>query len=124
MKYTRYGQCIATDTCEFEVSTPLGFKYLVTFLDLATKYLFIYFTRTHTHSEMRNVIVQFMADAKPYLSKGHVELWFMDNGSASAGAHVRGNSTEGLSPSAYTCYVLSYGQCSMNHDTLIRLGKA
>ena len=81
MKYTRYGQCIATDTCEFEVSTPFGFKYLVTFLDLATKYLFIYFTRTHTHSEMRNVIVQFMADAKPYLSKGHVELWFMDNGS-------------------------------------------
>ena len=80
-KFTRFGQCIFSDTIQFEVSIPFGFKYIITFLDAATRFLFIYFLRTHEHEEVRKAFTLFMADAMPYLSKGYVELWYHDNGS-------------------------------------------
>ena len=101
--YTRFAQCIASDTVDMEeYSVPFGFRYFLTYLDMATRYLFVYFLRTHTHAEVRLAHLQFLADAKPYMSKGYVELWFIDNGtefnvSAGVGKHKPGffaNSTD------------------------------
>ena len=78
VKYTRFGQCVTSDTLEFEASIPCGFRYLLTFLDMATKYLFVYYLRTHSHGEVKNAFVQFMADAMPWLPKRH-EMWSFDS---------------------------------------------
>lgn len=81
MKFSRFAQCICSDTCDMGVySIPFGFRYFITFLDMATRYLFVYYLRTHEHAEVRRAFLQFMADAKPFMPKGHVEIWFMDNG--------------------------------------------
>lgn len=50
-------------------------------MDMATKYLMVYFLRTHTHAEVRAAYLQFLADAAPFLNGGRVGNWFMDNGS-------------------------------------------
>ena len=79
--HTYFGSGIASDTIEFETSTPFAFKYMVTFLDLATKYLAGYFLRTHTSEEVRHAFNQFHTDHVRFMRKGRVELWYMDNGS-------------------------------------------
>ena len=78
--HTYFGSGVASDTIEFETSIPFGFRYVLTFLDLATKYLAAYFMRTHTNAEVRHCFNQYMADHARFMKKGHVELWFMDNG--------------------------------------------
>ena len=79
-QYTFFGECVASDTIEFEVSTPFSFRYMVTFLDLATKYLACYFLRTHEMVEVRNAYNQYIADHSRFMKNGKVGLWFMDNG--------------------------------------------
>lgn len=82
VKFTRFAQCICSDTCDMGVySTPFGFRYFLTFMDMATRYLFVYFLRTHEHAEVRRAYTQFMADARQYMPKGRVEVWYVDNGS-------------------------------------------
>lgn len=81
-RFTYFGECVCSDTCDMgEYSVPFGFRYFVTFLDMATKYLMVYFLRTHTHAEVKAVYVQYLADAASYLVKGRVNTWYMDNGS-------------------------------------------
>lgn len=66
VQYTRFGQCVCSDTCDMGVySVPFGFRYFLTFLDMATRYLYVYFLRTHEHAEVKRAFLQFMADAKP-----------------------------------------------------------
>eukprot|EP00965_Chrysotila_dentata_P051701 1716020-Pleurochrysis_carterae.AAC.2 len=63
-QYSYYGECIASDLmCEMPTSTPFGFRYMLCFYDLATKYL-----------------ETFLADNLRYLS-GRVTTWLAVNGS-------------------------------------------
>ena len=75
-----FGSCVASDTCEFEVSTPFGFQYMITFLDMATRYLAVYFMRTHSADEVRHCYNQYHTDHSRFMKHGRVEQWFMDNG--------------------------------------------
>ena len=52
--YVNFGDGVASDTCQFETSVPSGVVYMLTFLDLATKYLEIYFMRTHTVAKVQH----------------------------------------------------------------------
>lgn len=81
-RFTYFGECVCSDTCDMgEYSIPFGFRYFITFMDMATKYLLVYFLRTHGHAEVKAVYVQYLADAASYLVKGRVNIWYMDNGS-------------------------------------------
>ena len=78
--YVNFGDGVASDTCQFETSVPFGFVYMLTFLDLATKYLAIYFMRTHTAAEVKHCYNQYMTDYGRFMKQNKVLLWFMDNG--------------------------------------------
>eukprot|EP00965_Chrysotila_dentata_P149551 4938483-Pleurochrysis_carterae.AAC.1 len=49
-----YGECTANDLCEMPTSLPFGFRYMLCFYDLATKYLEVYFLRNATAAEFEN----------------------------------------------------------------------
>ena len=78
--HAHFGSGCASDTIEFETSMPFGFRYLITFLDLATKYLAVYFLRTQTMAEVQQCYQQYTADYGRFMKLGYVELWVMDNG--------------------------------------------
>eukprot|EP00965_Chrysotila_dentata_P054341 1802947-Pleurochrysis_carterae.AAC.1 len=46
-----YGECIASDLCDMPTSSPFGFRYMLCFYDLATKYLKVYYLRNATAAE-------------------------------------------------------------------------
>eukprot|EP00965_Chrysotila_dentata_P083198 2745357-Pleurochrysis_carterae.AAC.1 len=46
------GKCIASDLCEMSTSSPFGFRSMLCFYDLATKYLEVYsYLRNATAAE-------------------------------------------------------------------------
>eukprot|EP00959_Pyramimonas_sp_CCMP1952_P310052 6488516-Pyramimonas_sp.AAC.1 len=50
-QFSYYGECIASDLCEMPTSSPFGFRYMLCFYDLATKYLEVYYLRNATAAE-------------------------------------------------------------------------
>ena len=79
-QYKYFGERVASDLCEMPVSTPFGFKYFISFYDLATKYLNVYYLRHGNAEEVQACFELFLADNKRYL-KGKAVTWFTDNGS-------------------------------------------
>eukprot|EP00975_Prorocentrum_lima_P012592 2670330-Prorocentrum_lima.AAC.1 len=62
------------------VSSPFGFRYMLCFYDLATKYLEVYYLRTATAAEVKASFEQFLADNRRHL-KDRAVTWLTDNGS-------------------------------------------
>eukprot|EP00965_Chrysotila_dentata_P256404 6212527-Pleurochrysis_carterae.AAC.2 len=79
-QYSYYGECIASALCEMPTSTPFGFRYMLCFYDLATKYLEVYYLRNATAAKVQNCLKLFLADNHRYLS-GRAVIWLSDNGS-------------------------------------------
>lgn len=77
--YDHYGECIASDLCEMPASSPFGFRYMLTFYDLATKFLEVYYLRTATGKEVKASFEQFLAENKRYIGNRGV-TWLTDNG--------------------------------------------
>eukprot|EP00965_Chrysotila_dentata_P176480 5827147-Pleurochrysis_carterae.AAC.2 len=53
-QYSYDGECIASDLCEMQTSSPFGFRYILYFYDLATKYLEVYYLRNVSAAEVRS----------------------------------------------------------------------
>eukprot|EP00965_Chrysotila_dentata_P072514 2396096-Pleurochrysis_carterae.AAC.1 len=74
------GECIASDLCEMPTSSPFGFRYMLCFYDLATKYLEVYYLRNASSAEVKSSFQTFLADNQCYLSESAV-TWLIDSGS-------------------------------------------
>lgn len=108
-KFTKPGDCVCSDTCDMgEYSTPFGFRYFLTFMDMATKYIWVYFLRTHEHAEVRVAYTQFLADSIQYLDGGRVKLWFTDNGSEFSVASGVGKDKPGFFANSTDAWLSEY----------------
>ena len=61
-------------------STPFGFTYMYIFYDAFTKYIAVYFGKSTTSNEMKQVFTAFIADHRSLLPRGRVEEWYTDGG--------------------------------------------
>eukprot|EP00965_Chrysotila_dentata_P013805 458046-Pleurochrysis_carterae.AAC.1 len=61
-------------------SSPFGFRYMLCFYDLATKYFEVYYLRNATAAEVQNCFKTFLADNDHFFS-GRAVTWLTDNGS-------------------------------------------
>eukprot|EP00965_Chrysotila_dentata_P071214 2353013-Pleurochrysis_carterae.AAC.1 len=68
-------------------SSPFGFRYMLCFYDLATKYLEVYYLRNATAAEVQNCVKPFFAENHRYLSVRAV-TWLTDNGSEFLEKHL------------------------------------
>eukprot|EP00965_Chrysotila_dentata_P084950 2804074-Pleurochrysis_carterae.AAC.1 len=62
------------------ISSPLGFRYVLCFYDLATKCLEVYYLRNATAAAVQNCFKTILADNNRFLS-GRAVTWLTDNGS-------------------------------------------
>ena len=80
---TKFGDLIYSDTCSLPPSIPFGYIGWVVFLDHATRWLALYFIRSHTSEEIRRCLDQFCVDNSEYLPRiGGVPAprqWLTDN---------------------------------------------
>eukprot|EP00965_Chrysotila_dentata_P055107 1828723-Pleurochrysis_carterae.AAC.1 len=67
-QYSYYGECIASDLCEMPATSPFGFRYMLCFYDLATKYLEVYYLCNASDAEVKSSFHTFLADNQRYLS--------------------------------------------------------
>ena len=83
--YKYFGQRVSSDTCGPFPSSPGGFKYAICFYDHFSKWVAIYFLRTHYGNEVLCALKTFVLDHKRYLKNtvvpGAVDQWHSDNGS-------------------------------------------
>eukprot|EP00965_Chrysotila_dentata_P049439 1639094-Pleurochrysis_carterae.AAC.1 len=79
-QYSYYGEYIARDFCEMPSSSPFGFRYMLCFHDLATKYLEVYYLRNASAVKVKSSFQTFLADNQRYLS-GRAVTWLTDDGS-------------------------------------------
>lgn len=80
--FKAFGQCISSDLCgPFDPSAFSGFTYAIVFVDLATRWVSVYFLPSKHSSEVLSAFRQFLADHKDELkaNKG-VSVWHTDNG--------------------------------------------
>ena len=76
-----FGDRVSSDLCgPFPLSTPAGFKYIVTFTDHATGEVSVYFLKTKEASAVTAAFKQFLADNRDFLPDGRVKEWHCDNG--------------------------------------------
>eukprot|EP00965_Chrysotila_dentata_P011822 387750-Pleurochrysis_carterae.AAC.1 len=61
-------------------SSPFGFRYMLCFYNLATKYVEVSYLRNATAAAVQNIFKAFLADNQRYLS-GRAVTWLTDNGS-------------------------------------------
>ena len=82
--YSYFGQRVSSDTAGPFPESSSGFKYAVCFYDHFTKYVAIYFLRTHYGNEVLMALKSFVLDHKRYLDKtkvpGVIDWWHTDNG--------------------------------------------
>ena len=82
--YSYFGQRVSSDTAGPFPELSSGFKYVVCFYDYFTKYVAIYFLRTHYGNEVLMALKSFVLDHKRYLDKtkvpGVIDQWHTDNG--------------------------------------------
>ena len=80
---TKFGDLVYSDTCSLPPSIPFGYIGWVVFLDHATRWLALYFIRSHTSEEIRRCLDQFCVDNSSFLPRiGGVpapKQWLTDN---------------------------------------------
>ena len=80
-KYSYFGQLIHSDVCSgFPPSVVHGYEYMVNFVDAATGFVAIYFTKDKTADSIIECVKQFIEDHKHLLPNGTVECWRTDCG--------------------------------------------
>eukprot|EP00965_Chrysotila_dentata_P152268 5031943-Pleurochrysis_carterae.AAC.1 len=79
-QYSYYGKYIASGLCEMPTSSLFGFRYMLCFYDLATKYLEMYYLRNASAAEVKSSFQTFLADNQRYVF-GRAVPWLTDKGS-------------------------------------------
>eukprot|EP00965_Chrysotila_dentata_P238770 6202708-Pleurochrysis_carterae.AAC.1 len=77
-QHSYYGECIASDLYKMPLSSPFGFRCMLCFYDLATKYFKIYYLRNATAAEVQNCFKTFVADNHSYRLSGRAVTWLTD----------------------------------------------